>query len=98
MLPSSRARTAMTRPASCSEPSACRSARRNKVSYGSRSKECEIPPPAGQAGGEQKDAGQGQDVAARENPHSAALQAVRPAKGGLSEVRHLPDLFPEHGQ
>ena len=32
------------------------------------------------------------------DPHSPALPAVRPAAGGVSQVRHLPDLLPQHGQ
>ena len=43
-------------------------------------------------------AGQGQDAAARAHPHSHALQTVRPAACGVSQVRHLPYLFPQHGQ
>src|SRR5437016_2919357 len=88
----------MTRHANCCGPSVCRSARRNKATYGSRSKKRQISPPAGQAGCQQEDAGQGQNAAAREDPHSTALQVVWPAAGRVPQVWHLPDLFPEHGQ
>ena len=32
------------------------------------------------------------------HPHSPALPDLRPAAGGVSQVRHLPDLFPQPGQ
>src|SRR5262249_34843551 len=91
---------AMTRPVSCCGPSACRSGRRepNRVDHGDRSTVREVQETDGQAGGQQKGPGKGQDAAAREDPRAPALQAVRPAAGGLPQVRHLPDLLPQPGQ
>ncbi len=43
-------------------------------------------------------AGQSENAAAGAHSRSLALQDLRPAAGGLSEIRHLPYLFPQLGK
>jgi hypothetical protein len=63
-----------------------------------RSTQREIPQADGEAEGQQADSRQGYDAAPRGNSDQAPLQVVRPGAGGVSQVRHLPDLLPQHGQ